>query len=550
MAYTQAGLPNGGNTNRFEIHYDTSLSIRRGLNLATELMKVCDSDYQWLKTYFPTAVVGLPASRIRIWIDNVTDPDKFLSASWIGFGLIPFDVNVRVGEMPITRMRAVDAVRWLILTEVSEMLMRERQGWVAWNDWFGSFNEGSKGEALSQVFGVEFIRTHLPGVISIPGESMSTSSEWLKLSNRPDFVSVNVDTNKPGAETGCGIQFLLYLHDQLGFSLEQIIANGGSTLANVYHNLTGDAISNAYSKFVDIVNLHYPWDDRPYDPPLETTFPAPNLTRIYADAKLSWIPNGRPPVLLMAFDNPIVAETTVHITSEDINVLEIQAKNKLSPTATSMPVPITVKQQPAGFIGKDVKLTATYAGRTMSVTVKVVPPEGLLPSLNIQAVSDDDRCKRPFEEGSSVTLYVNNIDIFLDQQGLKYTWVVNGATANALDTPQITIPMLPNAGTNVAIEVTVQNDAGLYSKGQLEISVLKPLKSLAELDRRVRCKIASMPEIAAFIPPWIPIIESSLTLEQVSVVRQLIHTSMKRMNEVYELLTQLEKRQSEERSGR
>lgn len=535
MTYTQVGLPNGGSTNRFEIQYDTSLSAERGMNLATELMNHCDSDYQWLNVFFPNAVVGWLGSRISIWIDN--DPSQFLSASWGGWGPV-YEMHVRIAEIPVSGMRAVDAVRWLVIIEVSEMFMRERQVYP-FNDWFGISNEGNMGESLSQVFGVEFIRTRLEGVKSLPGKSWS--SLWLDAPGRPDFLQKNEDTIAPLPINGCGTLFLLFLRDQLGFSLNQIVAHGGNTLADVYHNLTGDAVSNAYTRFVELVNLHYPEDDRPYDPPLETAFPVPNLMSVYADAKLSWVTNGFPPKLIFAFDKPIVAQTTVYFSSDDPSVIQVDAKKRIIPNAESLSIALKVKPQPVGFTQKYVTVTVSYAGRDLSKSICVVRPQDLpLPPLTIKAISEGDRCKRLYEEGSSVTFYVENVDVFLDRKGLKYTWTVVGATANALNTPQITILALHGAGTSVTIEITVENRVGLRANGQFQFNVLKPLDSLKELDRRVRCKLSSMPAINAFIPPWVPIVKDPLSLEQINVVQQQLRAVLENINEAQELLTRLE----------
>lgn len=531
--YTQAGLPNGGSTNRFEIHYDTSLSTQRGMNLATEFMSYCDSDYYWLNAFFPNAVIGWLGSRITIKIDN--DPTRFLSASWGGWGPV-YEMHVYIAENTISGMRAVDAVRWLAIIEVSEMFMRERQVYP-FDNWFGIQNEGNKGESLSQVFGVEFVRTRLQGIKSLPGGSWSEL--WLDAFGRPDFLQNNEDTIKPLPINGCGTLFLLFLRDQLGFSLDQIVAHGGNTLADVYHNLTGDAASNAYTRFTDVVNLHYPEADGPYNPPLETVFPVPNLVSVYADGLLSWVTNGFPPRLIFAFDIPIVAQTTVHFSSDHPNIIQVDANKQIIPNAESLSIALNVKPQTGRFTQQNVTITASYAGRDFSVVISVVRPEDLpLPPLTIKAISDGDRCKRLYEEGTSATFYVENSDVFFDRH-LTYSWTVSGATASALNTPQITIPMLPSTGTPVAIEVTVESRGGLRAHGQFKFKVLNPLDSLKELDRRVRCKLSSMPAINAFIPPWVPIMQGPLTLEQINVVQQRLHSVLGNINEAQELLTQL-----------
>ena len=93
---------------------------------------------------------------------------------------------------------------------------------------------------------------------------------------------------------------------------------------------------------------------------------------------------------------------------------------------------------------------------------------------------------------------------------------------------------------SVTIEVAVENRAGLRANGRFQFNVLKPLDSLKELDRRVRCKLSSMPAINAFIPPWVPIVKGPLSLEQINVVQQQLRAVLENINEAQELLTRLE----------
>ena len=53
----------------------------------------------------------------------------------------------------------------------------------------------------------------------------------------------------PDPVVGCGTLFLFYLHDQLGYRIEDIINAGGGHLSNVYQNLTGDSAVNAFGEF-------------------------------------------------------------------------------------------------------------------------------------------------------------------------------------------------------------------------------------------------------------------------------------------------------------
>ena len=76
-------------------------------------------------------------------------------------------------------------------------------------------------------------------------------------SPRQDFVN-NVDPNDHGLDpkTGCAILFIYYLHVQLGFSIESIIA-AAPNLAGVYRNLTGDT-SDPFPFFKQLLDNAFP----------------------------------------------------------------------------------------------------------------------------------------------------------------------------------------------------------------------------------------------------------------------------------------------------
>jgi hypothetical protein len=86
--------------------------------------------------------------------------------------------------------------------------------------------------------------------------------------------------NGPG--TGCSMLFLYYLHAQLGYSIEDIIAkapgfksdgmtvNATGTLRGVYQNLTGDT-ADPFSKFKELLGHYFPATS-----PATITGPDPN----------------------------------------------------------------------------------------------------------------------------------------------------------------------------------------------------------------------------------------------------------------------------------
>jgi hypothetical protein len=534
MAYSQAGLPAAGLTARYEFHYDDGLTDGRGRGLAAAMMGFCDGDYTWLNGFFPT--VGPASSHIRVWIENVDAG----GAKWEGpGGLIPYDVHVMIGELPLFGTSPVDVARMLVIGEVSEIMMMWRRPLLQRpNEWFAEWDEGSKGEALSRLFGSVFLRTRTT-VSDMPWPSVA--SVWLDGSTRSDWISRAADDNGANERNGCGTLFLTFLHDQLGFTLQQIIDNGAlGALADVFENLTGLPRDTAFGTFSDLVNLHYPPGDGVRGVPFDTVFPVPNLDALTASVPAhSWVPLNTPLNVTIALDKVAVVDTTVHLTSSAPKVLQVPETAVVRRGTRSKLVPLKVQPQPAAFTGQEVTLTATYAGRTKTTAVHIFQPEAIvLPPLRI-AVNAKDPCSNPFETGTAATARVDNLEVFYDQSALSFAWAVTGATASRLDTPELEIDALPGAGTQVTLAVTVTKSNGLHAHGEFTFTVAAPLSELDELDRRARCKLASTAWVAQFIPPGVPVITGPLTVEQVKLIQQQLAAPLTALIEVNKSLREL-----------
>ncbi len=69
-----------------------------------------------------------------------------------------------------------------------------------------------------------------------------------------DYLSTNrADARDPDA-TGCGLLFLSYLHDGLGWLWPAIVRAGGTTLAVTYATLTGENAGHAYPVFMEALH--------------------------------------------------------------------------------------------------------------------------------------------------------------------------------------------------------------------------------------------------------------------------------------------------------
>ena len=118
-----------------------------------------------------------------------------------------------------------------------------------------------------------------------------------------------MDDIEPHAITGCGVLFLAFLHHQLGFTIPQIVAAAAPTMAGVFTNLTG--MTDAWTAFLDLVNLHYPQDGSMYASPLDV-FPVADLASFDAAHQMSWVTNGQPNVAYVRLTHGLPVDVAGH----------------------------------------------------------------------------------------------------------------------------------------------------------------------------------------------------------------------------------------------
>jgi hypothetical protein len=230
-----------------------------------------------------------------------------------------------------------------VVCEVTEMFMASQGG-----TWFVNGGEGSKGEGLSRFLGAQFL---LANNLSVAEASNFQVLPYWLYGDRPNWVDNNSDDHDPGPETGCTTCFIYYLHDQLGFNINDIIAAGAtgpivaevSTLADVYTKLTGR--TDAWNSFFDLVQLHFP-PGQGYAPAGDSLFPVPDLAGI------------RSGVSLLAGSSIVAGDSfgdgLINLTAEakaEVYVTLISG----FPTVLSVPSPVTV---PVGAYGVAVPVQA------------------------------------------------------------------------------------------------------------------------------------------------------------------------------------------------
>ena len=141
-------------------------------------------------------------------------------------------------------------LRYLLIAEVVEIFMLAQN-----SGWFQGSNEGSKGEGLSRFLSGQFLAQN--GFLGLGIDAnYAVADLWLN-STRQDFVNNAPDDNGYDATNGCTTLFIYYLFSQLGYSINQVVGAGASTLAGVYKNLTGDT-ADPFPLFKSILDLWFP----------------------------------------------------------------------------------------------------------------------------------------------------------------------------------------------------------------------------------------------------------------------------------------------------
>jgi hypothetical protein len=238
--YTQQGA-----TANFVVFYAASLGDN-GPSLADAVLATCERDYAQLQTWFGNiAIANLP---FNVFIKPGSGGASHATCA---------DTSMFCDAFTGTD---ADLVRSLVVAEADEVFM-DNQG-AGWNCGFNN------GEALSRVLAAEIY----PAELTPPGTGATfASAEFYLEGNRDDFVDQNDETDQNFESIGCGTLFINWLRFQLGFSLDQIVQNGGPTLAATYQNLTGQ--TDGFQRFSDLLAANFPPGAGPYGLTNDNPFP-------------------------------------------------------------------------------------------------------------------------------------------------------------------------------------------------------------------------------------------------------------------------------------
>ena len=242
MAQVSTGLTNGGVTTHYTFSYDDSLGGSGGVepNRTNQAIAACENDYSLMAGWFGG---GLAVSGMSVQVTTLSN-----GAGWGGSAT---NSTIQLKAQGAAYSNNPAYLRYLLISEVTEIFM------MAQNiGWFQGSNEGSKGEGLSRFLGSQFLVAN--GFLGIGIDAdYAVADLWLNSPLRRDFVNNDPDDNGYDATNGCTTLFLYYLFHQLGFTVNQIVGAGATTLARVYTNLTGDS-SDPFPLFKGLLDGAFP----------------------------------------------------------------------------------------------------------------------------------------------------------------------------------------------------------------------------------------------------------------------------------------------------
>jgi hypothetical protein len=246
-------------TSNFQIQFDPAEYPGPGelsgvQERAAAFGNVCEPDYAVLCEWFGVAVgAGLgPSNRVVV---TLTKGVRGGSNTGYSASHPQMRVNPELGASD-------DRVLGIFVAEMIEILMTYKGPW-------GPGNSG--GEGLSRVaaqllhpqFGMGFVNAWLASDPTVDPTSAVADSEF-----RKDWVSENftggplraggsVRGDDDSYSNGCAMLFIYYLKSQLGFSMPQVVQNGGATLADTYQALTNGQ-TNGFWGFKSLLAEHFP----------------------------------------------------------------------------------------------------------------------------------------------------------------------------------------------------------------------------------------------------------------------------------------------------
>jgi|SRR6185312_13246947 len=215
-----------GRTTNFVVSFDPKLGDA-GPIVAGYLLQACEYDYSRAASIFQVTPADLPFEIALVRSSGGAWHEQPCTNTAIGVGAIT------------TNPPDALFLRYLMLSEEVEVLSATLN-----NGWKCNF---SNGEALSRVIADALAPCTKPC-------DFRAAPVWLTF--RENWVDKTDFTDRNYRSIGCGVLFLNWLHYQLGYSWEQIVAAGASTLELTYQSLTGN--TGGFATFKAQVDAKFP----------------------------------------------------------------------------------------------------------------------------------------------------------------------------------------------------------------------------------------------------------------------------------------------------
>lgn len=249
MAYSSSGLNdlNGfgaGLTTNFQVQYeDTQPNLATVKANANALLAVVENEFNVTTGWFAT-----PGGKFGTGNRQVVHLDQRGGGSNGGYGSVISIDSIGSGPSPTQSVLMVWMNEWV------EILMSIAGNWNAGD---------SSGEGLSQYCGIirfqqghySYYNSWVDGWLNgVSGSPNAARSDWV---TQTFTGSGSVHGDGDSVSFGCALAFIFYLNTQLSFSINQIIADYNSNLANAYNTLTGDP-GNPFPTFLNLIASVYP----------------------------------------------------------------------------------------------------------------------------------------------------------------------------------------------------------------------------------------------------------------------------------------------------
>ena len=237
-------IHNTTTTTNYIVQWDDSDPNSQSQAMASAIAAICESEHTALTGWFNITTGFGSSDRVTVTVQAISKGGANNFGYSSGGGSV---INVNFLPGGFTASQADEIAKMMFVAELVEIFMdfnNQKSGHTTW------VAGHSDGEGLSQICSImRFPTGHYDAYNSWVNKWLSTA--------RPNWVSSNESTDGNPVSFGCSLLFLYYLRDQLGFTIQQIIQNGGATLVDLYKNLTGDS-SDPFSYFLGVVNSVLP----------------------------------------------------------------------------------------------------------------------------------------------------------------------------------------------------------------------------------------------------------------------------------------------------